>query len=241
MTHFARWACFTLIAVAGCSAGPNDDPEQVGTARQEFPGNDSANFKIGVQVVYIDANGASRMGTEMTTPWASQIVGSEGWSGWASNGVGNPSGIRLHLISDLTNSTGTLFHDIDFRIGIQAKDSDTDVGPVQWTPWASAISTSAPGMSPQAGLNSGHSPGFYRVGIGIRVYPTSHRRIDDFALGAVARGHDTFVGQYLTGTPVTTPWAVVGGGGWSKTAIVNGCGCTQLSTALALVTQHTDM
>jgi hypothetical protein len=221
-----------VIALGGCSAAAPAEPDQEATTSEELSTNNrTADFQIGVLVVNYDAAGHAIKSIEVATDWASRIQ-NEFWTQPVSIlNVDDPTGIRIHLVPNLPSTTGTIYHYVDFRIGIRA--SEGVASPPQWTAWASEIVGPTPqsnaweAWSDAAMLPSGKPPSAYLVGVATRLWTNTHRRIWDFRIGVRAIFQDHCGADFHDwGAEQWTPWAVSEGGGWSHTAGATPGSCT---------------
>jgi hypothetical protein len=162
---------------------------------------DFPNFRVGIQVA--DDAGKSAEGEARYTPWAKDNPGSSEWAtdlDWF-----DPDAVRIGLEVEGTNPLGP----IDFRVGGQAADGD-DVGPVQYTPWASQ----GGGWTGFVGDSDSFDPDAFRVIVETRPW-TDNRPLADarLALQMFDGG-----GKEPSNVVVFTPWTSQGGG-WTVYAL----------------------
>ncbi|GLZ37968.1 hypothetical protein [Actinokineospora sp. NBRC 105648] len=151
------------------------------------------NFRVGLQVA--DGGGFGGAGVEKFTTYA-KFGGST--SDWATDSdYYDPDAVLVDLAAAPSGVLGA----VDFRIGVQARESDGHLGPAEFTPWASQ----GGGTSPLATDDDGYDPDGYRVIVETRAW-TAPFTPDDFRLSVEA------VDGGIAGVPAFTPWASQGGG-----------------------------
>jgi hypothetical protein len=162
----------------------------------EFP-----NFRVGIQVA--DDAGKSAEGEARYTPWAKDNPGSSDFA--ADLDWFDPDAVRVGLDVEGSNSLGP----IDFRLGAQAVDGN-DVGPAQYTPWASQ----GGGWTGLVSDTDNFDPDAFRVIVETRPW-SGARVLSDARLGLQLYDNG---GQEPGNLVVFTPWASQGGG-WTSYAV----------------------
>ena len=120
----------------------------------------------------------------------------------------DPDAVRVGLDVETDAPLG----DLDFRIGAQALDlgEGRDVGPLQFTPWASQ----GGGWTGLVSDSDGFDPDAFRLTVETRTWP-SDRVLRDARLGLQMFDN---AGQVSGNVIVYTPWASQGGG-WTEYAV----------------------
>ncbi|WP_254076938.1 hypothetical protein [Streptomyces pacificus] len=152
-----------------------------------------ATFRLGIQLA--DDGGASQFGQEQFTNNVKFGNSVSAWAGDANKF--DPDAVRLNL----ETNPGDPLIGRDFRIGAQAMDKGSHLGPVQYTPWASA----GGGQSDFVTDDNGWDPDEYRLFLDTRAWPSSASLVD-FRISVTA------VDKGVPGVPAFTPWAGQGGG-----------------------------
>jgi hypothetical protein len=166
--------------------------------------NKLPNFRFGIQVA--DAAGTSSEGEARYTGWAREANLSSEWA--ADLDRFDPDAVRIGLDVESTRALG----DLDFRVGAQAFDQGDgqNVGPVQYTPWASQ----GGGWTGLVSDTDGFDPDGFRIIVETRP-ATTNRVLTDLRLGLqMFDGGGSQPGNVI----VYTPWASQGGG-WTEYAV----------------------
>lgn len=155
-------------------------------------------FRLGLQAA--DGGGTTQFGPIHYT----DVVGSgRNWTPWVMDANKyDPDALRIALEIEPARMNPSL----DFRIGIQAADraGTAQLGPVQYTPWASQ----GGGWSETAFDANEFDPDAFRIMIDYRPWPLPQKQLIDLRVGLRMvdnRGADV-------GNPEYTPWLNDGGG-----------------------------
>jgi len=162
------------------------------------------NFRLGIQVA--DAAGTSAEGEARYTSWAKDANLSSEFA--TDLDRFDPDAVRIGLEAEANNPLG----DLDFRIGAQAFDQGdgNNVGPVQYTPWASQ----GGGWTGLVSDTDGFDPDGFRILVETRP-ATSDRVLKDMRIGLqMFDDHGSQPGNII----VFTPWSAQGGG-WTEYAV----------------------
>jgi hypothetical protein len=162
------------------------------------------NFRLGIQVA--DAAGTSAEGEARYTSWAKDANLSSEFA--ADLDRFDPDAVRVGLEVEVANPLGEL----DFRIGAQAFDQagGTNVGPVQYTPWASQ----GGGWTGLVSDSDSFDPDGFRILMETRPL-SSNRILSDLRIGLqMFDGGGSQPGNVI----VYTPWTSQAGG-WTEYAV----------------------
>lgn len=162
------------------------------------------NFRLGIQVA--DGAGLTGEGEARYTAWAKDAgISSE----WATDlDRFDPDAVRVGLEVEAGNG----LDDLDFRLGAQAFDrgEGNNVGPLQFTPWASQ----GGGWTGLVSDTDGFDPDGFRIVVETRP-DTGSRVLKDMRLGLqMFDGGGTNPGNVI----VYTPWTSQSGG-WTEYAV----------------------
>jgi hypothetical protein len=162
------------------------------------------NFRLGIQVA--DGSGNTAEGEARYTSWAKDANLSSEWA--ADLDRFDPDAVRVGLDVESTNPLG----DLDFRVGGQAFDQgdNSNVGPLQFTPWVSQ----GGGWTGLVSDKDGFDPDAFRIVVETRPLTTT-RTLKDMRVGL--QMFDA-AGAEPGNTIVYTPWASQGGG-WTEYAV----------------------
>lgn len=162
------------------------------------------NFRLGIQVA--DAAGTSAEGEARYTSWAKDASLASEWA--ADLDRFDPDAVRVGLEVETNHPLG----DLDFRIGGQAFDQGdgNNVGPTQFTPWASQ----GGGWTGLVSDTDSFDPDAFRIIVETRP-GTTNRVLSDMRIGL--QMFDA-AGSQPGNVIVYTPWASQGGG-WTEYAV----------------------